>query len=118
MVEIIDINISGKWTRNKKYMKALQKIDTIPNIIEKIIERDTNMVFTKSKLSQHLSLSLDVVDNYLKEIKKLIIIGEKNPWLVTSWQSEYYFNNINMILSDLHKKNPYLNGFLILNKMN
>ena len=111
--EILDINISGKWNKNKKYMETLQKSETIPNVIERIIERDTNMVFTKSKLSQHLSLSIDVLDDYLKEIKNLDILGEKDPWLITLWQSDYYLSSIDMILSDLHKKSPYLNGFLI-----
>lgn len=111
--EILDVNINGKWSKNKKYMETLDNCKNVPNTIEKIIERDSSIVFTKMKLSYHLSLSINLLEDYLKEIKMLNIIGEKDPWIITKDQINYYLCNIDLIISNLHKKNPHLSGFLI-----
>ena len=111
--EIIDINLEGKWNQNKIYINGFLDEKIEHKIIEKIIQRNDKMVFTKTKLSKHLSLSINILDKLLNKIKNLIYFSSKNPWIITLNQYETYSKNIIDILKSFHKKNPYNKGFLI-----
>ena len=111
--EIIDINLEGKWNQNKKYINGFLDEKIEHKIIEKIIQRNDKMVFTKTKLSKHLSLSINMLDKLLNKIKNLKYFSSKNPWIITLNQYETYSKNIIDILISFHEKNPYNKGFLI-----
>ena len=111
--EIIDININGKWNQNKLYIKQFSNKIEESEIIEKIIQRDDNLVFKKSSLCKHLSLSIMNLNSILLKIDGLKYYTEQDPWIISSYQYINYSNRICGILTTLHNQNPYNKGFLL-----
>ena len=111
--EIIDINIEGKWNHNKLYINRFLNKSKDYQVIEEIIQRNNKLVFTKSKLCLHLSLSANIVDELLNEIEGLKFYSKNDPWIISLAQYELYSNSIISLLSTLHENNPYNKGFLL-----
>ena len=111
--EIIDINIEGKWNQNKLYIDQFSNKIEESEIVEEIIQRDDNLVFKKSSLCKHLSLSIMNLNSILLKINNLRYYTKEDPWIVSSNQYLNYSNRICGILKNLHNQNPYNKGFLL-----
>ena len=111
--EIIDVNINGKWNQNKLYINQFSNRIEESEIVEKIIQRDDTLVFKKSSLCKHLSISIMNLNSILLKINNLRYYAEDDPWIISSDQYINYSNKICGILTNLHNQNPYNKGFLL-----
>ena len=111
--EIIDVNINGKWNQNKLYINQFSNRIEESEIVEKIIQRDDTLVFKKSSLCKHLSISILNLNSILLKINNLRYYAEDDPWIISSDQYINYSNKICGILTNLHNQNPYNKGFLL-----
>ena len=111
--EIIDVNINGKWNQNKLYINQFSNRTEESEIVEKIIQRDDTLVFKKSSLCKHLSISIMNLNSILLKINNLRYYAEDDPWIISSDQYINYSNKICGILTNLHNQNPYNKGFLL-----
>ena len=111
--EIIDVNINGKWNQNKLYINQFSNRMEESEIVEKIIQRDDTLVFKKSSLCKHLSISIMNLNSILLKINNLRYYAEDDPWIISSDQYINYSNKICGILTNLHNQNPYNKGFLL-----
>ena len=108
---ILDTNIYGKWSKNKKYSNELYKYsDTINTLIYKIIERDRMSPYTLNSLSYKLGLSHKLIFEYLKN-EDCIYFGKKdNPWVLTNGQIDFIFKKILIFVESFHEKNKFSKG--------
>ena len=62
---ILDINITGRWNKIKKYAQELSDSKDIPEIISSIIGNSYPIIYDIDSLSKKLSLHHTVLKKYL-----------------------------------------------------
>ena len=108
---ILDTNIYGKWSENKKYSIELFKSSTsISDLIYKIIQRDKLSPYLLSSLSNKLGLSNKLIIEYLK-INDCLYFGKKeDPWILSTNQKDYILNKIVEFIKFFHQENKLAKG--------